>query len=434
MPTIAKYLQKLKGSRFVKNLGITFTENVITKMLAFVVSLLLIRNLGPEAYGKYFFIWTNILLLSSLLDFGMENTAIRFYNRNDNLGKSVYGLYFLVKFAVIALFSILTLFSGHYVLGAIHKTELIPFIPVFIAGLAGDSLFFVNDTYLQAIQKFKFRALLNIFRYSLVLVFVLFLFLMHSVKLELAVYVFIVPLLFSLFFIPVYWSFVKSLFKHSIYRSLLTQIADYQKWMFSLAVANGLLGRVDIYMLSMWVSYKQLGIYSAAFNLTSIASFLPQVLGLVMLPKMAQAVPKELFKLTVDIVKPILALCGLILVMLPFAPWLINFLFGQAYSSAGGAFQLLLVAVLLSFLVLPFEHSLYSLGKPKYTAVSKYVQLVIAIGLNFVFIPAFGIFGAAWSIMLSRAIYACIILGLWLSEKKHYDSSSVSDSEVQNAA
>lgn len=221
MQKIKEYVQIAANSRFVKNLSITFFESIITKFFGFFITLILVRQLGPANYGVYSFILINIFTLSALFDFGMENTAIRYYNKEKYLKNSVFGLYFITKVIILFLVMLILILWGRSILITMHKPELIKYIPYFSIGLLGESLFFVNDTYLQAVQKFKFRAIINITRYIVLFSFVITLFLNKLVSLKYILFVFIIPILFTLFFIPRYFIFIKSFFSKRIPDSLL---------------------------------------------------------------------------------------------------------------------------------------------------------------------------------------------------------------------
>ena len=421
MQKIKEYVQIAANSRFVKNLSITFFESIITKFFGFFITLILVRQLGPANYGVYSFILINIFTLSALFDFGMENTAIRYYNKEKYLKNSVFGLYFITKVIILFLVMLILILWGRSILITMHKPELIKYIPYFSIGLLGESLFFVNDTYLQAVQKFKFRAIINITRYIVLFSFVITLFLNKLVSLKYILFVFIIPILFTLFFIPRYFIFIKSFFSKRIPDSLLGEIFHYEKWMLVLASINGVFGRIDIYMLSFWVSYTQLGIYSAAYNLLSIISFLPTVLGKVMLPKLAETESGELFDLTLRIAKPISALSSLLLLAIPLFPFILPILFGSKYHGSILIVQILSLDIIASFIILPFEQSMYSLGKPNINMLLRTIQLIIIIVLNFITIPKYGMVFAAINMVIARVVFGVLMFIQFQKGRKEFN-------------
>lgn len=420
MQKIINYIRILSKSQFVKNLSITFSENMITKFFGFFITLILVRNLGPANYGIYSFILVNILVFSALFDFGMENTAIRFSNQDKEKTNTIFGLYFIVKVLILFVFIFVISLGGGQILLLIHKTELIKYIPFFILGFIGESLFFVNDTYLQCIQKFKLRAIINVSRQIFLFAIVLFLVLKKILILKYVLFTFLIAIVFSLFFIPRYLVFIKSFFSKKISKVLLKNIFNYEKWMFVLASINGLLGRIDIYMLSFWATYSQLGIYSAAYNLLSIVSFLPYVFGKVMLPKMAETKKEDLFMLTIKMAKPIIFISLTLLLFIPIFPYIVPFLFGHKYDDSIAVVQMLSVATLISFVLLPFEQSMYPLGKPKYTSFLKFAQLILSIILNLIFIPKYGMLWAAINLIIARLFYGSLLITVFNNERKEY--------------
>ena len=133
--------QKIISSKLFKNLSVVFSETVVTKILNFVIILLLTRQLGPEEYGKYSFIFVTMAFCSSFFDFGMENTAVRFANKKSETRNSIFGLYLFVKMLILfGIILVLMLFGGQF-FALIHKSELTKYIPFLIIGILGESLF-----------------------------------------------------------------------------------------------------------------------------------------------------------------------------------------------------------------------------------------------------------------------------------------------------
>lgn len=418
MQKLQNYIQNMSKSKFVQNLSITFVQSVLTKLLGFLVTLILVRNLGPSNYGIYSFIMVNVYVLSALFDFGMENTAIRFSNRDKEKQDAVFGLYFLTKSVILFIFIFVSIVWGKQILLAAHKPELIEYLPFFLCGFLGESLFFVNDTYLQSIQKFTTQTVINVTRYIVLFGAVLILYFNKLLLLKYVMLSWLIPLIFTLFFIPRYLTFIKSFLHRSLSKHLLKEIFNYEKWMFVLASVNGVLARIDVYMISIWVSYAQIGVYSAAFNLVSIVSFLPVVFGKVMLPKMAETSREELFDMTIRMVKPIIAISCLLALIIPIFPIIVPFLFGSKYDDSIIIVQILSVLTLISFILLPFEQSMYPLGKPKYTAFLKFVQLILIIIMNLIFIPRFGIVSAAINLVITKIIYGILLINVFKAEKR----------------
>lgn len=394
-----------KPGSLIRNLGITFFENVITKGLNFLIILVLTRTLGPEDYGKYSFIFVTVALGSALFDFGMENTAVRFAARDKNEKQNIFGLYLTTKLGILFLLILFLIFGNFWFFDVLNKGSISHYTPFLIIGLLGESLFFVNDTYLQANQRFQLRASLNIARYAISFLFIGFLVTSRQMFLEWAMYIYWIPFLFSLAFLGKYWGFLKAFWSRTLNPSLFSEIFRYEKWMFIYSIANNLLGRLDFFMLGLWVSYTQLGIYNAAVQLCAIVSFLPLVLGKVLLPTLAELSEVQIFRTTGKMIRGTTLMALAALAMIPLSIWLVPLLLGSEYAESIGVLQILVLAFVAGLMSMPYEQALYSLGKPDILCGCRYFQLVLIVAMNILIIPTFGIYGAAAVTFLGRLLY-----------------------------
>jgi O-antigen/teichoic acid export membrane protein len=404
IPLVKQAKGRLKVPSLLKNLSITFSENVITKGLSFLTILILTRTLGPEEYGKYSFVFVTVAMCSALFDFGMENTAVRFASRDKDQVQPIFGLYLLVKLGTLLSLVLFFAVAGQWLFGVMHKSEVSQYIPYLIAGLIGESLFFVNDTYLQARQRFQFRALLNIARYTVALLYVAFLMSGQWLALQTVLLVYLVPLLFSMVFLGKYVGFVRSFLKEGLKKPLLHELFGYERWMFVYSVAYNLLSRVDFFMLGFWVHFQQLGIYNAAFQLCSIVSFLPMCLGKVLLPALSELPEKEVFVKTKKLIRVTVMICLAATALIPLTHWFVPLLLGKEYVAAVPILQILLLAFIIGLLSMPYEQSLYSLGRPKVLSIGRYVQLLFIVVLNLIFLPMSGLTSGAYVVALTGLV------------------------------
>lgn len=398
-----------RDAALVKNMGITFGETVLTKGLNFLLILTLARALGPTDYGKYSFIFVAMALCSALFDFGMENTAVRFASREKERKDAIFGLYLGTKCIILILLVVFFILGGGWLFSMFDKPEMTQYIPYLIIGLLGESMFFVNDTYLQASQRFTMRAILNVARYAACLGYVWALLAMDIARLETVFYVYLIPLAFTVLFMGKYFRFLMAALRTRFEPVLLDSLFSYEKWMAIYSVANNLIGRVDFFLLALWVSYDQMGIYNAAFQLCAVVSFLPFVMGKVLLPALSERSESEIFETVNRVFRTtaMVALAGLILI--PAVPFVLPFLLGGEYVAAIPVLQILLIAFLIGLITMPYEQALYAIGRPKILSLGRYAQLALLVVLNVLSIPLFGIIAAAVSMLVSRAMYFAFV-------------------------
>jgi O-antigen/teichoic acid export membrane protein len=406
---VHQFKSRFKIPPLLRNLSITFSENVITKGLSFLSILILTRMLGPEDYGKYSFVFVTVALCSALFDFGMENTAVRFAARDKDKKQTIFGLYLSVKIFTLLALVLFFIFGGEWLFRLMDKAAVSQYMPFLIMGLIGESLFLVNDTYLQANQQFQLRAAINIARYTVALLYVIFLLSGNQVALQTVFYIYLVPLAFSLAFLGKYLGFIRTYIHKRMEKSLFKELCRYEQWMFVYSVAYNLLGRVDFFMLGFWVGFHELGIYNAAFQLCSIVSFLPMALGKVLLPALSELSEQEIFKKGRKLIRATNWMCLAASLPIPFLHWLVPLLLGKDYASAVPVLQILLFAFILSLMSMPYEQSLYSLGQPKILSVGRYLQLLLIVLLNLVMLPVmgaeYGIYIVALTGLAGRVMY-----------------------------
>lgn len=422
VPFLKSFKSGIKLPPLVRNISITFGENVLTKGLSFLMILILTRTLGPNDYGKYSFIFVTVALCSALFDFGMENTAVRFASKDKTQKQSIFGLYLSVKLCTLSILVAFFFIGGGWFLTLMNKQAVTQYLPFLIVGLLGESLFFVNDTYLQANQQFKLRAFLNIARYTVTVLYVLFLLKIQMLTLEAIFYVYWVPLLLSFVFMGKYIEFIRAYFKKRLKKSFFVEICRYEQWMFIYSIANNLLGRVDFFMLGFWVNFHQLGIYNAAFQLCSIVSFLPLVIGKVLLPTLSELKEEEIFRKTSKLIRVTCLICLFAGLMIPLTYWVVPLILGKEYLAAIPILQILLLAFVFSLMGMPYEQSLYSLGKPKLLSFGRYFQLFMIIVINVILLQLAGNLYGAYIVALTgltgRILYFLFTRHFYLSYEK----------------
>ncbi len=423
----SQLVSRFKNNDLFKNVGITFGETFLTKGMSFLILLILTRLLGPEDYGRYSFIFVAVALLTALFDFGMENTAVRFSAKMKDREKSIFGLYALIKIIILFVLSLILAQWGPTFFHWFHKEEMIPYLPFLIAGLIGESLYFLNDTYLQATKKFTLRAVLNVLRYLTLLGYVIFLASTSQMTLHLTFYMLLMPAVFFFFFIPRFVIYIKAYCTTLIPIDLGGVIIYYQGGMLTYSVANNLIGRVDMFMLAIWVSFESLGLYNTAFQLCAVISFIPFVIGKVLLPTLSESTHDVIFQTTDRLVQGIIRLAIIGLIGIPLAYWVIPLLLGPAYSAVIPLWQILFVAFLLGFAGMPYEQALYSLGKPKVLTFSRYLQLLVVIVLHALTIPTWGIYAAAFNTLLGRFLYFIFLRKQYMEEKTQWTGTGNQD-------
>lgn len=190
--------------------------------------------------------------------------------------------------------------------------------------------------------------------------------------------------------------------------------------------------RVDVVILERFVSPADLGQYSLGINLAELLWQLPAALGVVVFSRSANAKDATAFSKSVAKlfrVTLIVAAMGA-LVLGVCAPLFIRLVYGEAFVPSAEVVRLLLPGIVAFTLFKVLNVDLAGRGRPLVSLIAVLPAVVLKIILNLIFVPNYGINGAAFTSTLSYAvaifIYAFVyskVVGLSVRELASYRRS-----------
>ena len=208
-----------------------------------------------------------------------------------------------------------------------------------------------------------------------------------------------------------------------------TSITDLKKilsFTYLLGIARGLTSlasRLDVLMIIALRNPTEAGIYALASRVISIYPLLAGSFSTVIAPKFSSIL--QIHELKVFIKKVSLATFGIIctiLILIIFASKFMTALFAEKGIPTVQVFQLLLFSMIFFVGSIPsVSIAVYHLRKPQILTVNSILQLIIVIFGNLLFIPKFGYFGAAYSLILAYSITLALttLMTFYYLKKKH---------------
>lgn len=180
-------------------------------------------------------------------------------------------------------------------------------------------------------------------------------------------------------------------------------------------VFNTAVFRVDAVMLQAIRGPVELGLYGAAYRFFETLLFATWALSSAALPRMSRAgagtETKRTFELTAGLV---VTFYLPIAVGAPFAAeWLMTTIFSARYADAAAIIPVLAAAA--SFYGLAYLARMGALALGEGSAIAWIAGGVLAVNVagNLVAIPRWGFEGAAWTMLLTEAVEAALLLGLF---------------------
>lgn len=402
-----------------KQSQITIAGTMLNGVLGAFFYILVARFLGPSGFGTLIIAITTMVLISDIVDIGTNTGLVRFVSLNLKsdpdkayrflklalLIKIVSGVISGISIFLLAPFIATTIFN---------KKELILPLQLTALGVGATLLFTFATSAMQAFQKYLSWSIVNIFTNSLRLVTILLLgyFLILNTINSLLVYI-IMP--FFGFFTALFLLPTKRIIFSKNEQNLIPQFLKYNIGVAAFTIIAAFSAKLDTYLTASLLSSKEVGIYGAANQLVQIMPQLVSALGFVSSPKFASFTSNnqmlvyfKKFQLLVS------GLCFLGILTIPLAIYLIPILFGNSYQQSTVPFIFLFIASLVFLFSIPVHHSIiFYFSRPDVFIGVSIGHLLIILGVGYLLISTYGIFGASVTVLIGTIFNFLYPLG-WL--------------------
>jgi O-antigen/teichoic acid export membrane protein len=403
--------------RLIKNAGWLFSAEIISKLLAYGVVVLLSRTLGPEGLGQYSFIFYYVGLLGIFSDLGVGFYFMREVARDRE--KLVKLLPDVLGFKIVlAVVNFLIIVGITFFLPKPGWMKLLIILAGAEAMLTWVSYVFINVMYAHEVTKYEAIAR-TVERFWAFFVGGTVLYFYRSLT------PFIVALLAGYFIreiLRIKWGlkFIERIsirFNPATWKDLFSK--SYPFWLIGLFTL--IYYRTDMVMLSLLRGDYETGIYRAAFTLIEVSFFIPNIVVATTLPSMAKLHGRNpttlrfLFRKSFQM----LALIGVVgtIGYYAFARIGILFVFGERFLPGVPVLRILAFAVPFMFLNSLFGSFLNATGRElTFTKITGFTAL-LNVALNYVLILNYGASGAAVATVVSQGIAS--MLSFLVSFKKN---------------
>lgn len=407
-----------KGSLFV------FLMYFIGTVSGYLLRLYLARNLSIADFGLFYSIlaFTGIFVL--FRDLGLSSSMVKFIahysaKKMHNEVKSVFltCLYIQLPVATIIMVPII-LFSGQISL-AYFKTASAAFPLTVLAVTFIVSTFFSIQFILQGIGRIRLYAIVEPARNVLTLACVVFLVPLGVAGVAFS-YLAAAVLTLLIIFRSLLNVFPFFSLKSKISLSRTKEIVHFSAPIFLAGAAGTILGYADTVILTYFSSLEAVGLYNAALPTSQLLFVVASSMSIVLLPIISELWTKNekdvISKIAHMAIKlPLIAILPLIIVLVSFPEIFLRLFFGESYTAASAALQILTINA--AFYTLFSVSSAILLGIGKSGLYMKIHLSIAALNLtsNLVLVPLIGLNGAALSAVFSY--FFGMILSVFYLEK-----------------
>lgn len=401
---------------------ITVLGTIFNGVLGAFFYILLARYLGPANFGMLSVSIATLTLIADIADLGTNTGLVKFVSESLVSDKSK-----ALRFLKLSLEIKLVVWLGVFLFGFLlspfiatqifHKTELIIPLRLVMFGVGGVLLFSFATSSLQSFQKYFIWSIINILTNLTRLVFIFVLLFYQQLNLTSSLLSFILlpffGFLLTLLFLPTN-QILSSKNEFGLGRTFF-------KYNFSVAaftVLAAISARLDTFLGARLLTSHQLGIYSAANQLTQVIPQIVGALGLVAAPKFASF--QNINEMLIYFKKFQLLVLGiaiLALLAIPLSFYLIPLIYGSEYILGIVPFIILLLGMLIFLISVPLHNSIiYYFAQPLVFVWVSVGHLFIIGILGYFLISTYGMIGAAATVLIGM-IFNFIAPLLWFLER-----------------
>lgn len=407
----------LLNNKIVKNASWIIGCKIAQSLIGLIISMLTARYLGPSNFGIINYAASLTTFAVPLVQLGLTNIMVQEMVNNPEKEGEILGTSILMS-SISAIMCVLGVFAVVSVLNADETTTII------VCALYSTILVFqameLTQYWFQAKYLSKFTSIVSFVAYIVVALYKIFLLVTHK-----SIFWFAVSnsfdsalIAFSIYFIyrkkggrPFNLSFVtaKRLFAKSHYYIVSSMMVV-------------IFAQIDRVMIKNMLGNAEVGFYSAALTCAGLASFVFAALIDSFRPSVFEALKKskEEFEKKMSTLYGIVVYSSLSfsLILTFFASFVVGILYGEAYSPSVNALRCAVWFTTFSYLGAVRNIWILAENKQKYLWIINLSGASFNVILNIIFIPYWGIVGAALTSVATQ-FFTNVIINHIISPIRH---------------
>ena len=390
-------LSKLKS--LIKHSLIYSISNVASKASGLILLPIYTSYFSVEEFGRLGLLLITILIISQFIQLGQNQSIVRLTTtaEYEEESKSIFFSIFIFVFCVVIIFfvlsfSILKLFPNLFITEIDYS--LYVKICVFIISFFVLNNIFMNK--LRASEQSGIYTIINMLKLSATLVISVYLIVVQNLGIESVLYAQLIGEILS--FIVVLPSMMKQM-ELNFNVLILKEALKFGLPLIFSTLAINLLNGSDRYMLKFLAGEKAIGLYELGYRVSSILNMLIVTpIGISLLPaayKMyKQQGDKNYYSSLLTYLTIGMVWAGISLAF--FGNDIIKiFALNSDYYPASDVVPIIILSFVFFGLSMVSSLGMYLTGKTVFVAVITFFSALLNIALNYIFIPEFGMMGAA---------------------------------------
>ncbi len=400
-------LQAIK--RLTKHTIVYGIGHILGRMIGFLLLPIHSNSLEPEQYGIATLLFSALAMLNVAFSYGMDIAFLRFFilEKSDEKKKQIFSTAFFIILITGILFSILILFNRSFVSTLIYNSpDFQPLIMLAAGILLADALTLIPFMVLRAIERsatFITVRMINVF--TNVGLNILFVVILKFSVIGIFYANIIASAVTLIALMPVTIQWIKPVFKTSILKDLLLFGLPYVPSGLALLIME----QIGRFFIDRMISTAATGLFSAAYKLGMFMALLVAAFRFAWQPFfLSMTEKKEAPQVFSRILTYYMLIAGFVYLGITFFLQEIIqirigniYLIQPEYHAGVGIVPLVLLGYVGYGAYVNFVVGVYIKKKTILLPVVTAISAVVSILGNIIFIPKFGLMGAAFSIMIA---------------------------------
>ncbi len=200
---------------------------------------------------------------------------------------------------------------------------------------------------------------------------------------------------------------------------IIKKILGYGLRSFLVPIFLLLIFRIDLFLLNYFQDTRSVGLYSIAVSLGELLYFIPEVIGMILFPKLLSGGAESMNDNAARVIRTMSLLLSVVaLLLFAFVPGIVSLIYGQQYAPSILIARILLPGFLIMSLYYIFFSYFFSKGKPEIISFVIFLTMIFKILLAVILIPLLGIKGAAFASLITNAFCGLTLMVIFLKYSK----------------
>lgn len=404
----------------IRNSYFLITLSVVSIVIGYVLRVFLSKTLSIEDFGLFYSISAFLGLFVLIRHLGLNQSLVKYIpeflvDKDNKKIKSSIFISFISQLIIVSIFTIIVFIFSNDISMAIFKTERAALIlQIMTLSFLPSIIFSLFQSVFQGYQRVKIYALVEFTRIAATLLFAFLLVVgglgLFGLSLSYLISAIVTSVIFSIVFLKTI-----NLQKNGlvISRVFIKRIYSFALPVFISGFAAVIVSNIDTLILTVSRSFEEVGLYQIALPTSQLLWVFVSAIIVVLFPLASKLYKKNKVRNLSLSVK--LLVIFLFVIIIPFVVILVVFpevviktLFSEKYIGAIQTLQILSISTIFYSVFIIFQTTLDGIGKQIVSMRNIYIVAATNLVLNIIFIPKYGIVGAAITTNVAFVVGAVI--------------------------